>query len=375
MRKILFLSLFFCACISFASNFKSNQIQLGNNEFSSSFESAFSLNRIGVVNQERFSGANNSSYVDVFEFKDAKYAKLTGRKMMRYFTKSGYKITSWYTLGSFFIVDFVKLMPDGRSLAGVAVFGYNANGTLLGVLYITPKIVKVSDWHQGNKLELQTCLQIFSIRSNTNPRISLIQQTNILKTAPSIKFMGKIYQLKDSHLIGTAQRPVGMAYEFLPVGQSFDSWKNLITVNVMNMNVSPKQYADNAVKLLTQSKKVVVDPLITNKTPGVVYLVSLEFSRATGGDGSVYLSEDKINHATVDLQKTQADLITERNIHKLYSGSANNTLIDVFYGERRYGHISEVEYNKWSSEISDDIDHLDKFNLLQQIGNKKISNI
>jgi hypothetical protein len=164
-----------------------------------------------------------------------------------------------------------------------------------------------------------------------------------------------------------------MAYEFLPVQQNLAEWENLITINIMISSSNPLQYAENAFKLLQQSKRVLVEPLVTNKPSGAVYLTTYEVSRAFHGDGSVYTRGGK-NYATADLAKTKADLINEYNIHKLYTVfNRKNILFDVSYSERRYGNLQESEFNTWNKQLGTIVDKLDNLDLSEQLSSLQLN--
>lgn len=358
---------------TFAISGLSDQLYLEDSKFSLQSESNVLINTIGQVKQQSFVQDTTGDIVNVFDFGENKNLKLTGRKMTSDLTKNGLSITSWYVFNTFFVIDFLDNTKIGQNKFGVMLLGYNSKKHLYAVSYLKNQAEKSIKWDHHNSIELQMRLKILTVRDINNADLAFVKQTSVVKNTPTFKFMEKVYQLKDSHLLGTSQQPLGMAYEFLPVQQNLAEWENLITINIMISSSNPLQYAENAFKLLQQSKRVLVEPLVTNKQSGAVYLTTYEVSRAFHGDGSVYTRGGK-NYATADLAKTKADLINEYNIHKLYTVfNRKNILFDVSYSERRYGNLQESEFNTWNKQLGTIVDKLDNLDLSEQLSRLQLN--
>jgi len=167
-----------------------------------------------------------------------------------------------------------------------------------------------------------------------------------------IKFRNQIYQLKDVRMIGGKAQKIGYSYEYLPVGQNFDSWRNLITIQVINYKGTNLDYFKSLYTMVKHRPNSIMEPVQNGALPDTMYLTYFLIAKMQTGDGSVYLNRQTAQvSATGNTNKVHSDLVTELNINKVYRKIPDNTQYNVIYAERKYGEVKKAQFESWQNSI------------------------
>ena len=180
----------------------------------------------------------------------------------------------------------------------------------------------------------------------------------------SLKFRNQTYELKSMNPIGSNQHVIGYSYEYLPTGQDFASWKNLITVQAMAIKGTNLDYVKFLYTRVKHQPNSIMEPAMYGDSISTVYLSYFLIARSNNGDGSVHINKKTAQlTATADLKQTKSDLITELNVNKLYRIIPDNTQFSVIYAERKYGKVNKTQFDNWQVGIKSIVNDLDNLEI------------
>jgi len=175
----------------------------------------------------------------------------------------------------------------------------------------------------------------------------------VMQESGTLVFMQRNYDFADANPIYDDNgQAVALSSEYLPAGQSFDSWKNMITVQVFkgDKTMNPTEFAWALYDVVKNKTGTSVESPVVSRN-GLVYLVEYQTAVLTSGDGSVAVS-GKQTAATANLTKTASSRVTERSIHKIYTDKKSGNLINLIYGERKYGKVTKAQLQQWDKQNS-----------------------
>lgn len=175
----------------------------------------------------------------------------------------------------------------------------------------------------------------------------------VMQESGTLAFMQRNYDFADANPIyDNNGQAVALSSEYLPVGQSFDSWENMITIQVFkgNKTMDPTEFAWALYDVVKNKTGTSVEsPVISSS--GLVYLVEYQTAVLASGDGSVAVSGTQ-TAATANLTKTASNRVTERSIHKIYIDKKSGNLINLIYGDRKYGKVTKTQIQQWDKQNS-----------------------
>jgi hypothetical protein len=325
-------------------------------------DSILTVNDFGKVLTRRYLNKTNGE-LSIYALPKKYSLRYTGRYFAHYLSQHGYKITDWYSQDNFFILDVIKINPNSGSQNGVVVLNIFSEDIIFATVYLTNVISSRAsmNWTRSNVNQIQLYQELktsIGTSSEVKPKVtSSSTPSNIISIIPPVakmSFMSMNYQLKDSMPMSSAP---GYQYEFLPAGQEFASWRNLLTLQIMPPVVEPSVLA----KIIYMNAKKRKDAMVPERAvfkgeSGDIYVVCYLAARASSGNGEVYVTTQGLSFesviATADLSKTKSNFILELNVHKVYRDkNANNSLVDLFYAERRYGKVSASELLELDSKV------------------------
>ena len=327
-------------------------------------ESVLVISDFGKVATKSFQGKTQSEF-SLYILPQKYYLRATGRYFADYLSQQGYEITDWYALNSDFVINVVKKNLHAKEQKGVVVLDVAFPDKILGVMYLisVENPNGVINWKRSTPAQIALAHEVESFivftksaaPKPTTATTSVKPKFVTIKPPSSeINFMGKGYQLKDSMVMTLSP---GYQYEFLPVGQDFSSWNNLITMQIMPPLVEPTVLAQ-VIYTNAKKKKGSIIPkhaVFTGKS-GEIYVVCYLTAQASAGNGEVYVttkgSSAESVLATANSNETKSDLILELNVHKVYRDKGNNNnLVNLFYAERRYGKVSKSKLADLDAKI------------------------
>lgn len=336
-------------------------------------ESVLVISDIGKVATKSYQSKTQRGF-SLYIFPRKYHVRATGRYFADYLSQHGYEITDWYALNSDFVLNVVKKNLQVKEQKGVVVLDAAFSDSILGVMYLIPveHPNDVINWRRSTPEQIALAQEVESFIAFTKsaaPKPTMATTTSVKSKVVTIKppqskinFMDKGYQLKDSSPMTLSP---GYRYEFLPSDQNFGSWRNLITMQIMPPLVEPTVLAQVVYSNAKKKKGSIIPKhaVVTGKS-GEIYVVCYLTARASAGNGEVYVttkgSSVESVLATSNLNETKSDLILELNVHKIYRDKQNNNnLVNLFYAERRYGKVSESQFNALNSRIPEIIKQLE----------------
>jgi hypothetical protein len=213
-----------------------------------------------------------------------------------------------------------------------------------------------------NKIVRALALLVAILLVNSVWAGSLPNDMTTIKESGTLIFMQRNYEFQDVNPIyGDNDQIVAMSSEYLPGGQNFDSWKNLITVQAFigNKTMDTSEFAWALYDVIKNKTASLVESPVINEASGVIYLVEYQGAKLSSGDGSVTVI-GKQTTATGNLKKTASNRVMERSIHKIYIDKKSGNLVNLIYGERKYGKVNKAQFLQWDNQSSAVIDQMDK---------------
>lgn len=198
---------------------------------------------------------------------------------------------------------------------------------------------------------------------------SLPDNVMTFQESGTLMFMHKNYDFQDVNPIYDDNgQVVALSSEYLPTKQNFDSWKNMITIQAFkgNKTMDTGEFAWALYNIVKNKPATMVESPVASSDTGAVYLVEYQAAILSSGDGSVAVS-GKQTAATANLAKTTSNKVMERSIHKIYIDKKSGNLINLIYGERKYGKVSKAQLQQWNQQNPDIMTQLE--HLTPEVGN------
>lgn len=219
--------------------------------------------------------------------------------------------------------------------------------------------------------KLSAALGLWLIMANSAfaDKLPVASNQIVVKESGTLIFMHKNYDFQDVNPIYNDHgQVVGLSSEYLPAKQNFDSWKNMITIQAFkgNKTMDSSEFAWALYDVVKNKPATMVESPIASSDTGAVYLVEYQAAILSSGDGSVAVS-GKQTTATANLAKTASNKVMERSIHKIYIDKKSGNLINLIYGERKYGKVTKTQLQQWDQQNPDIMTQLE--HLTPEVGN------